>query len=311
MGYAPTLFSSAPDPDQECSMRPILPPFVIAFLLAGCAPGPQPPVGVERSFADFLDCVRASGVGHVSAHRGGIPENALSGLFRSAGLGAAAAEIDVARTADGVLVLLHDRTLDRTTTGTGAIADIPYAALSGIELVDPAGNGTGESVPTLEEALALAGELRLYLQLDVKGVPLEEVLDVVTAAGARDRVGLITYTAEDAIAAHRLAPDVQLSAPDALEAYRAAGVALTRISVWLGVGMPDATRDADLAALGIETGAGMFPFERRQIPADYFLATDAGVELLSVDEVDRAIRSLGGARAVQSSLDFCLGRSGG
>jgi glycerophosphoryl diester phosphodiesterase len=289
-------------------MRLIPPSLAVVVLLAGCAPAPEAPASTARSFADFLDCVRESGVGHVSAHRGGIPENSLTGLFLSAGLGAAAAEIDVARTADGAFVLLHDRTLDRTTTGTGPIAETTLSELRSVTLADAAGNDTGAPVPTLEEALALAGELGLYLQLDVKGVPLADLLDVVRAAGALDRVGLITYTAEDALAAHRLAPRMQLSAPDALDVYRAADVDLSRISVWLGVGMPDATRDAQLAALGVETGAGMFPFERRQIPADYYLAADAGIELLSVDEVDRAIRSLGGAEAVQSSLDRC--RSG-
>ena len=67
-----------------------------------------------------------AGVGQIIAHRGSSadrPENTLAALKRAIDAGATAVEVDVRSTKDGKLVILHDATLDRTTDGTGPLAE--------------------------------------------------------------------------------------------------------------------------------------------------------------------------------------------
>src|SRR5690606_35917448 len=93
----------------------------------------------------------------VSAHRGGprpgLPENALATFEYALNFAPALLETDVRRTADGTLVLLHDETLDRTTTGAGPVAARTLADLRTLYLLDPEGTATPHRIPTLAEAL--------------------------------------------------------------------------------------------------------------------------------------------------------------
>ena len=70
--------------------------------------------------------------GRVIGHRGAAgraPENTLAGLRRAKQLGCEAVEFDVRLTADGALVLCHDATLDRTTTGRGRVSALPLLSV--------------------------------------------------------------------------------------------------------------------------------------------------------------------------------------
>lgn len=108
----------------------------------------------------------------VVGHRGAAasaPENTLAGLRRAASLGVRWVEFDVRLSADEVPILLHDARLDRTTDGCGKAAALPLAALRRHD----AGSWfapafAGERVPTLEEALALLGELGLGANIELK-----------------------------------------------------------------------------------------------------------------------------------------------
>ena len=103
-------------------------------------------------------------IGHRCA-RAEAPENTLAGLRRAAELGARWVEVDVRLTADGVPVLLHDDTLDRTTTGRGALAATTLAELERWDA------GGGEPVPTLAAFLAAALDLGIGVNLELKGEP--------------------------------------------------------------------------------------------------------------------------------------------
>lgn len=95
----------------------------------------------------------------VVAHRGGAalwPENSLTAFRGAIALDVDALEFDVHLTADGEPVVIHDATLDRTTTGRGAVRAISLAALRSVRLLDRAGAPTDEGVPTLAEVLDLA-----------------------------------------------------------------------------------------------------------------------------------------------------------
>lgn len=116
---------------------------------------------------------------HIIGHRGAAalaPENTLAGLRAAARHGARMVEVDVKLTADDVPVLLHDDTVDRTTDGTGPAATMRLCNLRKLDAgrwFDPA--FAGERVPTLAECLALAVELDLALNLEIKPCPGREV----------------------------------------------------------------------------------------------------------------------------------------
>lgn len=106
----------------------------------------------------------------VAAHRGGAglwPENSLTAFRGALGLGVDLLELDVHLSRDGEVVVLHDPTLERTTTGRGAVRDHPWAALREVTL-----RGTGdEPLPRLEDVLALVRPTRAGLLLEIKAGP--------------------------------------------------------------------------------------------------------------------------------------------
>lgn len=103
-------------------------------------------------------------VGHRGA-AGHAPENTLASLQYAINLGLDFAEFDLRRTQDGVLVLLHDKTVDRTTNGRGHVEHLSFRDLKALDA------GQGTSIPSLEEALRLAdGKIGLMLELKVPGI---------------------------------------------------------------------------------------------------------------------------------------------
>lgn len=115
-------------------------------------------------------------IGHRGA-AGHAPENTLAAVRTGITLGVDLVEIDVRRTADDVLVVLHDRTVDRTTNGTGRVDHMSLRDLRKLNA------GDGETIPTLEEVLKIAADRAgLILELKVTGVA-QQAVEVVHAAG--------------------------------------------------------------------------------------------------------------------------------
>lgn len=283
------LLSACTEPKTAESNRMIEPstPAVSAVL-------PAPTGGVPA----LLDCARTEGVTFLSAHRGGpgpgLPENSLAAMEASIEAGALFLEIDVAATADGALVLLHDRTLDRTTTGSGAVAEATLAEVRALDLLDADGNVLDAPPPTLEEAFDLARG-RAVLQLDVKGVPAEALVAAIRDADAIDEVLVITYTTRAAVELAAIEPTLMLSvgldSVDVLDDVGAAGVRPERIVAWLGLGAGNPELDTALAARGVETSYADFRAERAR-DWDYAAHAAKGAEVLSVDDVRRAAVAL-------------------
>ena len=104
----------------------------------------------------------------VASHRGdwrNFPENSLEGIDNAIKMGVDIVEIDLQRTRDGVLILMHDATLNRTTTGKGRIADVDYDSIAHLRLRNGCAIATHHRVPTLEQVLLLA-KGRVMLNLD-------------------------------------------------------------------------------------------------------------------------------------------------
>lgn len=110
----------------------------------------------------------------VIGHRGAralAPENTLLAIRAAAECKADLVEVDVRLSKDGVLVLMHDETVDRTTKGKGKVEDLFLAQLQSEDLM-----GMGQSVPTLAEATALTGELHLGIVVEMKEEGIEELV---------------------------------------------------------------------------------------------------------------------------------------
>lgn len=108
----------------------------------------------------------------VIGHRGAMayaPENTAAGFREAARRGVAWIEFDVRLSADGVAVVIHDARLERTTSGRGPVAGTPYAEIAGLDAgAWFAPEFAGERVPRLEQALRLAGELGLGVNIELK-----------------------------------------------------------------------------------------------------------------------------------------------
>ena len=104
----------------------------------------------------------------VVAHRGdwrNYPENSLAAIQSCIDIGVDIVEIDVAKTKDGHLILMHDQTLNRTTNGLGKVSDFTLKQIKDLNLKDASGKVLPDyTVPTLEEAMRLVkGKIRVNL----------------------------------------------------------------------------------------------------------------------------------------------------
>lgn len=153
----------------------------------------------------------------VSAHRGGkgienYPENCLETLQYVNDSILAIFEIDVAKTKDGVLVLMHDNTLERTTTGTDKLEKYTYQELLTFNLVDDFGSETTFKIPKFTDVLAWAKQNQAVLTVDIKrSVEVADVIKAIRDQQAEDISIIITYDVEQAVRAYTLAPDLLLS----------------------------------------------------------------------------------------------------
>ncbi|GAB1857897.1 glycerophosphodiester phosphodiesterase family protein [Flavobacteriaceae bacterium MHTCC 0001] len=153
----------------------------------------------------------------ISVHRGGkglrfFPENCLETLKYINDSITAIYEIDVAKTKDNILVLLHDNTLNRTSTGDGKLENYTYEELQAFNLKDDFGNITKYKIPLFKSTLQWAKENNVVLTVDIKrGVAIEQVVELIKAEKAEDNAIIITYDLKQAERANAVAPELLLS----------------------------------------------------------------------------------------------------
>lgn len=117
----------------------------------------------------------------VTAHRGAhgdAPENSLLAIENAIELGVDIIEVDLRFTRDGVPILLHDPTLDRTTTGSGPVSEQGFDEVRKLRLLTRDGQLTDQLIPTLTEALE-AARGRVILDLDIKTGPVTSIVSRV------------------------------------------------------------------------------------------------------------------------------------
>lgn len=105
------------------------------------------------------------------------PENSLAAMDSAIAMGVDMVEIDVQRTADGVLICNHDATLDRTTTGKGKIMEINYEQIKPLFLRTKSGV-TEHRIPTLAEALDLCKD-RVLINIDKGYNYYDQILEML------------------------------------------------------------------------------------------------------------------------------------
>lgn len=156
----------------------------------------------------------------ISAHRGGgdmagYPENCLESIQMLSKQVHTWMEIDIRETADGVLLLMHDEQVDRTTNGTGRVIDLNADDIQSLLLKDNFGQLTTFHPPTLEQVLRWnESERSTVFFLDIKqGVDYRDVIEVVRRTNQTPYVIAIVYNFDQAEAFRRLDHDIVISAP--------------------------------------------------------------------------------------------------
>jgi glycerophosphoryl diester phosphodiesterase len=118
----------------------------------------------------------------------GFPENTLAAYRRAIGMGFSAIEIDLQATADGHIVVMHDDTVDRTTSGCGAVSELTLADIRSLDAGSHAGpEFADQKVPTFQEVLETVRGSGTKLVLDIKPGPLldhDRIVHLTERAGA-------------------------------------------------------------------------------------------------------------------------------
>ena len=128
---------------------------------------------------------------YLTAHRGlssVAPENSSPALEEAGKAGYYAAEFDVMPTKDGVWVMIHDDTVDRTMSGTGEVCNLTYAELLGMTIDE--GNGIENypdlKISTLDEALDICEKYSMRAMIEIKGGEPEDMNSVLDILSKRD-----------------------------------------------------------------------------------------------------------------------------
>jgi len=126
----------------------------------------------------------------VAAHRGdwrNAPENSIQGLVCCINMGVDIVEMDLKKTKDGCLILMHDKTINRTTNGKGFPEDMTLDSLRTFFLKSGITGNTKHKIPTFEEYM-LAAKGKMFICVDKSYPYLKDVVQVLKKTGTLDQV---------------------------------------------------------------------------------------------------------------------------
>lgn len=180
--------------------------FIIAILFViGCKEAPSKEhVSSEKNISlDSIVNLYKNPSDHyvmVIAHRAdwrNFPENSIEAIRSAIKLGVDMVEIDIRRTKDGHLILMHDETIDRTTNGRGKVSEMTFDEIELLRLVSGVGVPTEFKIPTLKEAL-IACKGKIMINLDKADAYFDEIYPILKETNTIDQVVLKGhYTAEE------------------------------------------------------------------------------------------------------------------
>jgi len=242
----------------------------------------------------------------IAAHRGGAalwPENSLLAFRSALTLGVDALELDLHLTADGEVVVLHDPTLERTSTGRGAVRDARLADLTSVRLKTREGGETAERVPTFAQVLDLVAQSSSELLPEIKvdahrqrydGIE-EKVLALIRARGLMARTTIQAFQANTIRRLRELEPTARtmlLVGRGDVERDRARPAEAVRRARELGatdLGMNHRLIDADVVAAARAAGIRLAAWTVND-ESDIRRMIDLGVDLVMSDRPDLAKR---------------------
>jgi glycerophosphoryl diester phosphodiesterase len=239
----------------------------------------------------------------VIGHRGAAalaPENTWESFDVSIALGVDAIETDIRATADGELVLLHDRLLNRTTNGVGAIEETPWAVVQTLD----AGSWfsaqyQNAKIPRLFETLERYGT-QTHLVLEIKQAGIEaKVLEQVKDLNLLQNVTFTAFEFDSVRAVKGLMPEVRvgwLTSDDSPNTI-AKTLAAKFEQICLPVSRLSEERVADLHGMGLEVRAWKVTDE-----AAMHSALKAGVDGMTIDFPHRLLTALGRSNASTDRL---------
>ena len=176
----------APAEANECVPTNAVPQTLLAYITA------IPPESAENRRERHEKIARRRAGPLVIVHRGAwefAPENTLEAYAAAMDCGADGCEVDIRRTADGVLVMFHDDGLDRMSDSFGGVNEYSFAELHAVEFRSVYGPAPATRIPTLAAVLELARRRTMLLHLDVKEPGLEEdIARLLDAADAWDHI---------------------------------------------------------------------------------------------------------------------------
>jgi glycerophosphoryl diester phosphodiesterase len=217
---------------------------------------------------------------------GHAPVNTLAGIRKAIDFGSDAIEIDVQASADGVPILMHDLTVDATTNGTGAVAEMTLDQLRALD-------AGGEPPPTLAEVLAVT-KGRVLLVCEIKQAGIEELLrHVVLEADALDDVMVWSFFPQALEAMRRVEPRIPcalLVAPQAMPEWPAMRETAVRLGLQ-GVSVFFAGVNEALARECQRSGLALYTWTSDPTEAIQRLI-DIGVDGICTNYPDRAVAAL-------------------
>ena len=161
----------------------------IAFFAMSCEQQPNSATRVEKILSELND--PDSKYVLVISHRGdwrNYPENTIPAIESVIRMGADMMELDIKRTKDSVLVLMHDKTIDRMTDGTGLICDYTYDSLMTFKIKGIDGGIVDTlRIPTLREALICCKD-RILVNVDHAYLYYDEILELTEELGVTGQV---------------------------------------------------------------------------------------------------------------------------
>jgi len=141
-------------------------------------------------------------IGHRGA-RAYAPENTIRSFKRALEIGVDGVELDVRKTKDNQLVVIHDADVKRTTNGEGLVSELTLREIKGFSVEG------GEKIPTLEEALDfLDKKVKVFVELKEAGVE-EQVLSLVHAKDVEKSVVIVSFLEEALKKVRELDKDVE------------------------------------------------------------------------------------------------------
>ncbi len=153
---------------------------------------------------------------YVMAHRGNnvlFPENTLAAFQQAFQDGADILETDLQISKDNHFICIHDGSIDRTTDGKGLVSDYSVEELKTFSAIYGREEFRSERIPLLSELAAiLPADVALALELKsdrfLEEKTCQQLIDLLTTTGIRERTFVISFSKERVLCVHRLAPDI-------------------------------------------------------------------------------------------------------